>query len=303
MLYLINKYCYYPNLPYLKIKQKGINMQTLLSIIIPVYNAENHVDRTLSALCKQIEDNNYSDIRLIIVNDASTDKSTEIITNYDCKPYVNNKRLIKRVSTGEARNIGISIANNFKSKYVGFCDSDDILNLTVARNIALKLNNKCPVGIGHYEVVDYKNTSKIIKTKRGIYKNNNCEINKVGKDISLAEIFMLTNAGTWNKIYNLEFLIQNDIKFANTNYAEDASFVYQVLCSTSSIYLSNEILYKYSDPDTNPCSNVNKASSTWEQLFVAMEKVWEKIVLLPDEKQIILCESFINSMIGHIRYA
>lgn len=46
-------------------------MQTLLSIIIPVYNSENHVDRTLSALCKQIEDNNYSDIRLIIVNDNS----------------------------------------------------------------------------------------------------------------------------------------------------------------------------------------------------------------------------------------
>lgn len=114
---------------------------------------------------------------------------------------------------------------------------------------------------------------------------------------------MLTNAGTWNKIYNLEFLIQNDIKFANTNYAEDASFVYQTLCSISSIYLSNEILYKYSDPDTNPCSNVNKASSTWEQLFVAMEKVWEKIMLLPNKKQIILCESFINSMIGHIRYA
>lgn len=114
---------------------------------------------------------------------------------------------------------------------------------------------------------------------------------------------MFTNAAVWNKIYELDFLISHNIKFADTVYAEDAAFMYKTLCSASSIYLFDELLYSYSSPDTNPNSNDKKSCSTWQDLFKSMDEVWDYIKESDIQDKVQIKESFICSMIGHIRYA
>lgn len=92
----------------------------LVSIIIPVYNAENYIEECLKSIISQT----YSNIEIIIINDGSSDHSESI-----CKKYNDIDNRIKLISienkgVSDARNLGI---NNSKGKYLTFIDSDDII--------------------------------------------------------------------------------------------------------------------------------------------------------------------------------
>ena len=83
------------------------------SIVIPVYNVEKYIKRTLDNVFNQT----YKDFEVIIVNDGCTDKSIELAKEYKVK-VVNDKH----VGVSEARNIGEKYA---KGEYLLFLDSDD----------------------------------------------------------------------------------------------------------------------------------------------------------------------------------
>src|SRR5690348_9188230 len=89
------------------------------SIIVPVYNKENHIsDTILSALNQTV-----GDFELIIVNDGSTDKSLELVQSFSDKRIV----VINKPNGGVslARNIGIKRATG---EYISFLDADDFWN-------------------------------------------------------------------------------------------------------------------------------------------------------------------------------
>lgn len=96
-----------------------------ISIIVPVYNSQNYIARTVDALLKQ----RHKDIEIILVDDGSQDDSAAI-----CKALAEGHENIIFYRTpegtpnsgpGGARNIGISLATG---EYIAFCDSDDIPN-------------------------------------------------------------------------------------------------------------------------------------------------------------------------------
>lgn len=84
----------------------------MISIIIPVFNGEKYLDECLSSLC-------HTDIEIIVVNDASTDKSAQIAGK-----YTNNVINIEHSGPVIARNVGLKYAHG---DYVIFMDADDIL--------------------------------------------------------------------------------------------------------------------------------------------------------------------------------
>lgn len=94
-----------------------------LDLIIPVYNAENHIANCLDSLLNQIN----IDLEIIIVNDCSTDNTKTILNSYVERH--NNIRIINMEKTsgpGIARNQGIKCVT---SQYIGFIDSDDWVDL------------------------------------------------------------------------------------------------------------------------------------------------------------------------------
>lgn len=95
-------------------------MQPLVSIIIPVYNAERFVRQALQSALEQT----YGNIEVIVVNDGSTDRSPEIISGF-MDPRM---RVIHQRNKGgsAARNAGIEIA---RGEYIKFLDADDVLLL------------------------------------------------------------------------------------------------------------------------------------------------------------------------------
>ena len=93
-------------------------MNDLISIVVPIYNAERYLDKCLSHLQRQT----YSNIEILMIDDGSSDRSAEI-----CKRYVESDlrfRYVYQENAGvsTARNQGISMA---QGKYIAFCDSDD----------------------------------------------------------------------------------------------------------------------------------------------------------------------------------
>ena len=131
-------------------------MQPKVSVIVPVYNVENYLERCLdSIICQTL-----SDIEIILVNDGSLDNSGEI-----CKAYASKYPSIKyyaqeNAGSAAARNVGLSHATG---EYIGFVDSDDWIESNMYERLytAAKENhdadivfcrvfeNECP-GSGEY---------------------------------------------------------------------------------------------------------------------------------------------------------
>jgi teichuronic acid biosynthesis glycosyltransferase TuaG len=92
----------------------------MLSVILPVFNSEKTINRTLDSLIEQT----YKNLEILIIDDCSTDKSREIIKSYTQKySYIKLIILDKNYGACYARNIGI---NNSSGKFIAFIDADDV---------------------------------------------------------------------------------------------------------------------------------------------------------------------------------
>ncbi|MDY2745262.1 MAG: glycosyltransferase family 2 protein, partial [Methanosphaera sp.] len=89
-----------------------------ISVIMPVYNEEQYLEKT----CQSLKQQTLDDIELICINDGSTDNSTDILTNLATE--YDNIRIINQENQGSgiARNKGIDEA---KGEYIAFLDADD----------------------------------------------------------------------------------------------------------------------------------------------------------------------------------
>ena len=95
-------------------------MKPVFSIIIPVYNAEKHLSKTLES----VENQCFTDFEVLLVDDGSTDSSTEICSSFADK---DSRFILYKKSNGgvcSARNLGIRHANG---EFVVFVDSDDVI--------------------------------------------------------------------------------------------------------------------------------------------------------------------------------
>lgn len=108
-----------------------------VSIIVPVYNVESYLDECLTSLVNQ----SLNDIKIIIVNDGSTDSSQKIIDKYALR-YPEKIMALNKENGGlaSARNFGLQYA---QGEYVGFVDSDDYVDVNMYNemyNLAIKNN-------------------------------------------------------------------------------------------------------------------------------------------------------------------
>ena len=122
-----------------------------LSIIVPIYNAQDYIQVSLDSLLKQ----NYDDYEIICVNDGSTDNTLSILMEYEKK---NSRiRLIDKENGGvsSARNIGIQSACG---KWIWFVDSDDYIPFNCLGYLVSQISEDID-----YIAFDYDRTNKINK--------------------------------------------------------------------------------------------------------------------------------------------
>ncbi len=202
-------------------------MKDLISIIVPVYNVEDYIERCLKSLVKQT----YQNIEIIVINDGSPDDSQKIVDEF-VKKYPDKVFSYMKENGGlaDARNYGLY---KIKGKYVAFIDSDDYVELDYCEylyNLIKKYN--CDVACCNYcENDDLKKEAEDIKLIAGSEALKSYVYDPYIKTC------------VWNKMYKRSLI--KDIKFSNVRVAEDLRFNTTVLPTAKKIVCSNQIKYHY----------------------------------------------------------
>ena len=136
-------------------------VEGLVSVIMPVYNAEKYLATTLESIFRQ----DYKEIEIVLVDDCSKDSSAEIIAEF-CKTHSEIVYFVqeKNMGAGAARNKALELA---RGQYVAFLDSDDIwLPNKISRQIELMKLNNSPFSYTAIEMINEK--GETIKGKHNI---------------------------------------------------------------------------------------------------------------------------------------
>lgn len=212
--------------------------QPLVSIILPVYNAQNHLARCVGSICAQT----YRNIEIIILNDGSKDQSLPVCEEFRQKdPRI---LLVDKANSGvsDTRNLGLKLASG---KYVEFVDSDDYLDPDFTeRLVAAAEENEADFVIAPYKMVIPAGASKpeqvldkiqdelgVMSVARppevreygflpaGVYDKDTFALRLMDKPASYFYSVL------WNKLYRRDILNGNDIQFVSEmRWAEDLVF-------------------------------------------------------------------------------
>ena len=205
-------------------------MGVKVSIIVPVYNVEQYLDKCINSILNQT----FRDFELILVDDGSTDNSGDICDKY--------KKIDNRITVIHKKNAGLSSARNTglkysKGEYIGFIDSDDYID----KDMYNKLYNVCKENNCDISVCKFGHEidGKYIRTQEDQYVKimNNHE--------GMEELFkgILYRFSSCNKLYKAT--VFKEITFPEGRIHEDLSTTYRLFSNANKIAYINYIGYIY----------------------------------------------------------
>lgn len=220
-----------------------------VSVIVPVYNVEEYLERCLDSLVNQT----LKDIEIIIVNDGSTDGSKEKIQKY-INTYKNIVYLEKKNGgLSRARNYGIPYA---KGEYIGFVDSDDYVELTMYE----KMYNKAIEEKSDMVECDF------------IWEYPNKKREDIGKVYSSKkEAIIEARVVAWNKIIKKDIIEKTKITFPEGLRYEDIEFFYKIVPYLDKISFVKETLVHYVQRESSIANTQNERTG---EIF----KIWENVL-------------------------
>ena len=227
-----------------------------VSVIVPVYNVEQYLEKCLDSLVNQTLD----DIEIIIINDGSTDNSQKIINKYS-KKYKNIKSYIqKNQGQAVARNIGLTHATG---KYISYVDSDDYIEINMFKELYDEIEKN------NFDIV----ISNIIKEENGgsyVFKNYWNIKNEPNKN------FMTSHMGPVARLYNRELLVKNNFKFMEGVIYEDLGSIPILGMYTKKIKYIDKAYYHYRVRDGSSMKQ-KKYNEKLESIFKVMDNLSKNI--------------------------
>ena len=223
-----------------------------VSIIVPVYNGQDFINRCLNSLINQT----YSNVEIIVINDGSTDNSLDLLKKYNDKIILINK---ENSGVSYSRNLGLEKASG---DYIMFCDIDDWYEKVTVE--------KAVCEIGNYDLLKYRET-RVFSDGSSIKRKENLApmlYEKEEIDIVIRRLFDLSWAThIYCFIYKTEIIKKNNIRFnSKIRYVEDANFILQYLLKVKNIKVIDEYLYNYYE-------NSNSVTNNYSSIFKNMENL------------------------------
>ncbi|WP_019265772.1 glycosyltransferase [Methanobrevibacter smithii] len=224
-----------------------------LSVVIPVYNTGEYIDKCLSSIMNQ----SLKEIEIICIDDCSTDNSLERLYEFAARDErIKIISLNENHGQGFARNVGIKYA---KGEYLSFIDADDWIELDAFEStyssakknnldmVIFKLINYNCVSKEFYET-DYYNIN-FLKNEKEIFNY---------KDL-LNKLFSIP-VGPVNKIYKTSILKENNISFPEVySMFEDNPFFYEVFLLANKVsFISNPFYFRRVHDDSIMQNRNNK---------------------------------------------
>lgn len=201
----------------------------MVSIIVPVYNAEKYLRQCLDSIQSQT----YTDFEVILVDDGSTDCSGAICDEYAQKD--------KRFRVVHQKNGGVSVArnkglDNAEGDSIVFIDSDDYIDSMFLQNLT-KESPQSDWVIGGYETFPSKHKT--------VLNNESLLVDDISQFI-IQYISQLSTTVPWGKLYKLELIRKFDLKFEESiRLSEDWIFNMSYLKYCKSVHIISESRYFY----------------------------------------------------------
>lgn len=241
-------------------------MSKKVSIIVPAYNSHDTLARCLGSLVHQT----LEDIEIIVINDASTDDTWEIMKR--CEAQFPGKVIIidgeENRKSGGARNQGFNIASG---EYIGLVDSDDYIASEMYEKLYIKAKE------GDYDIVDCGYYSEA-NDKATIFTGDNV----TGMLDDFKRRILISNGGYLvTKIFRRELFNDPVIRMReHIRCLEDTEIMIYMFLRAKSIGNVKEVLYSY-------CNNAGSATKTMdldtyvESVYGAIEATFDKCHELP----------------------
>lgn len=210
-----------------------------LSVIVPVFNCEKFLPRCIDSLLNQ----SLKSIEIIIVDDASTDKTSALAKHY----AFNNENIIfqenpENKGAGYSRNVGLDLSSG---KYITFLDADDWVD-TNAYMIMTKSMDKTLADIA---VCGIKNEYSSIQssTIRYDYAYDNVISGSFAlhllSRIEAQDIYISPMPG--NKVIRKDLMLKNNLLFPNRSFCEDDEFFFKAFYYAKSISIVPNVFQHY----------------------------------------------------------
>lgn len=208
---------------------------SLISIIVPVYNSEKWIEKCVDSLLKQT----YQNIEILLINDWSTDSSLEVIKNLSKRNK--NIKILSHINHGVwyTRNVWIKES---KWEYITFIDADDRLDANFLETLYKEIWNN-DIVISWYKQVDINDNLIFKRRLKPKYESRFRQM-----------------VVRW-KLYKREFLVRKNIYFNELKIWEDISFSRCCYVNTKKIKVINYVWY-------NSLTHIESAThniSLWKQ--------------------------------------
>lgn len=259
-------------------------MDELISIIVPIYNAEKYLKKCLDSLIIQ----SYENIEIILIDDGSTDSSAEI-----CHVYLKKDKRIKYIfqnnaGVSKARNVGISYATG---KYILFVDSDDYVLKDYVKSLFEVMDGSELSVCGYYLI----NSSNDIINSSVKGQRRNLKLKAEEYMYSLFSFNEFSYQGyICSKLFKRSIILNENIQFEeDIKYNEDRLFVLKYVLCCKNVAYNDEPLYMYKQHDESVMSAIKKGYSPdmMTELF-AFEKM---LYLLNKKNKKIYAEALFNA--------
>ncbi len=224
-----------------------------VSVVIPLYNAEDYIRMTLLSLRNQT----LQDFEIVIVDDCSTDGSLQIVRDFKESDELGSKikiiALERNGGISNTRNVGLRFS---EGEYVTFLDNDDMM-IPAALEIFVNTADEWNAEVVHTHS-HYQNPKDMPQGDRMTFRMASFEH---GNKANLqAPAYLLTNDmsermynfsiygidwNVWGKLFRRDFLLINGIQFPKVKLTEDLLFVFQTLLHAKRYVMIPEALYVY----------------------------------------------------------
>lgn len=249
-----------------KIEKCNNKIFPVISIIIPIYNAEKYINQCIQSILNQT----FQNFEIICIDDCSTDKSLEIVQSFSDQriKIIKNKSNLR---SGYCRNIGIKYA---RGQYILFVDADDFCNIELLdKTVHAIKNDNSDICIFNISRFDTK-ANKIVQC----FYTIQTDLSVI--DNSYANIFLLTTPGPI-KVFKKSFINDNNIVFSEKiHHSEDIEFTILAIKLAKKISILHDVLYYYRLPQETLTNNESLRSIYVEDFLIAINKTANKIFKL-----------------------
>jgi len=257
----------------------------LVSVIIPCYNAELFVGKTIESVLAQ----SYSPIEIIVINDGSTDGSFQIIKSYESQGV----KVFDKANSGVSatRNMGLKIA---EGSYIHFLDSDDLIPVDFIEKAIIEMENNQEIDFCTFNINQID--------EEGNQLNNGSNHRGVYKEIQNEIVSFLPNVSACPSayVYRKSSLISNDILFdEELQSPEDRHFLLQVGRTLKGYLIPNsKLLYRIRQNSLS--HSKTKALHLMQEKFY-LNTIKDKLIIEEKDKAIFRKKMSRQLMITYLR--